>query len=69
MAGGVIMLSDSMHSYLSLRRAAGFKLDTVEKYLQSYVNFATSQEDTHVVGKSVMDWAAKARSEDQRPAS
>lgn len=66
MAGGVVVLSDSMHSYLSLRRAAGFKLDTVEKYLQSYVNFATSQGDTHVVGKTVTDWAAKARSEESR---
>jgi hypothetical protein len=35
------MLSDAMHSFLSLRRADGFKLDTVEKYLQSYVKFAT----------------------------
>lgn len=60
------MLSDSMHSYLSLRRAAGFKLDTVEKYLQSYVKFATSRGETHVVGKSVIDWAAKASSEDSR---
>jgi integrase/recombinase XerD len=60
------MLSDSMHTYLSLRRAAGFKLDTVEKYLQSYVHFATSQGDTHVIGKTVINWAAKARSEDSR---
>lgn len=60
------MLRDCMNTYLSLRRAAGFKLDTVEKYLQSYVNFSTSQGDTHVVGKTVIEWAAKARSEDSR---
>lgn len=60
------MLSDSMHTYLALRRAAGFRLDTVEMYLQSYVNFATGQGDTHVVGKTVIEWAAKARSEDSR---
>lgn len=60
------MLSDSMHTYLSLRRAAGFKLDTVETYLQSYVHFATSRGNTHVIGKTVINWAAKARSENSR---
>jgi len=60
------MLNDCMNAYLSLRRAAGFKLHTVEKYLQSYVNFATSQGDTHVVSKTVVDWATKARSDDSR---
>lgn len=60
------MLNDSMNTYLSLRRAVGFKLDTVETYLRSYVNFATSRGDTHVVGKTVIDWATKARSDDAR---
>ena len=60
------MLSDCMNAYLSLRRAAGFKLDTVERYLRSYVNFATSRGDTHVVGSTVIDWAARARSDNSR---
>jgi integrase/recombinase XerD len=60
------MLRDWMNTYLSLRRAVGFKLDTVETYLQSYVNFATSRGDTHVVSKTVIDWATKARSDDAR---
>jgi integrase/recombinase XerD len=60
------MLSDSMNTYLSLRRAVGFKFDTVEKYLRSYVNFATGRGDTHVVGKTVIDWATTARSDDAR---
>jgi integrase len=60
------MLSDSMNTYLSLRRAVGFKLDTVEIYLQSYVNFATSRGDTHVVIKTVIDWATMACSDDAR---
>jgi integrase len=60
------MLSNCMNAYLSLRRAAGFKLDTVERYLRSYVNFATSRGDTHVVGSTVIDWAARARSDDSR---
>lgn len=54
------MLSDCMNAYLSLRRAAGFKLDTVERHLRSYVSFATSRGDTHVVGSTVIDWAAAA---------
>jgi integrase/recombinase XerD len=60
------MLSDSMNTYLSLRRAVGFKLDTVETYLQSYVDFATSRGDTHVVSTTVIDWATSARSDDAR---
>jgi integrase/recombinase XerD len=66
MAGGVIMLSDSMNSYLSLRRAVGFKLATAETYLQSYVNFATRRGDTHIVGETAIDWATNARSDDAR---
>jgi hypothetical protein len=49
-----------------LRRAVGFKLDTVETYLQSYVDFATSRGDTHVVSTTVIDWATNARSDDAR---
>jgi len=60
------MLSDCINTYLSLRRSAGFKLKTVEGYLQSYVNFATSRGDTHVIGKTVIDWAAEARSDYSR---
>ena len=60
------MLSDCVNAYLSLRRAAGFKLDTVETYLRSYADFATSRGDTHVVRNTVLDWAAKARSDDSR---
>lgn len=60
------MLSDCMNTYLALRRAAGFKLDTVESHLRSYVNFATSRGDSHVVCQTAMDWASMARSEDAR---
>ena len=60
------MLSDCVNAYLSLRRAAGFKLDTVETYLRSYADFATSRGDTHVVRNTALDWAAQARSDDSR---
>jgi integrase/recombinase XerD len=66
MAGGIAMLSDCVNAYLSLRRAAGFKLDTVERYLRSYADFATSRGDTHVVRDTVLAWAAKARSDESR---
>jgi integrase/recombinase XerD len=60
------MLTDTVHTYLSVRRAVGFKLKTTEKYLWNYANFATARGDTHIVSKTAIDWAALAASEDQR---
>jgi integrase/recombinase XerD len=39
------MLSNAVNTYLSVRRALGFKLKTVEGYLRSYADFATARGD------------------------
>jgi integrase len=60
------MLTETVNTYLSVRRALGFKLKTAEKYLWSYANFATARGDTHIVNKTAIEWAALGASEDQR---
>jgi len=60
------MLIDSVNTYLSVRRRLGFKLKTVERYLTSYANFASTSGDTHVVSKTAIEWAAQASSEAAR---
>jgi integrase/recombinase XerD len=49
-----------------VRRAVGFKLYTVEKYLWSYANFATARGDIRVLSTTAVEWAALASSENQR---
>lgn len=60
------MLIDIVNNYLSVRRDAGFKLDEVEKYLSRYANFASTRGDTHIVGKTAIEWASHASSENER---
>jgi integrase len=60
------MLTDTVNTYLSVRRTVGFKLKTVESYLWSYANFATARGDIRVVSKTAIEWAELASSEDQR---
>ena len=60
------MLIDIINSYLSLRRAAGFKLNGTEKYLLSYANFAAERGDQYIVSKTAVDWATASHSEGQR---
>jgi integrase/recombinase XerD len=60
------MLTNSVKIYLSVRQALGFKLQSVEKYLWSYANFATARGDIRVLSKTAVEWAALASSENQR---
>ena len=60
------MLTDSVKTYLSVRRALGFKLQSVEKYLWSYANFATARGNIRVISETAVEWAALASSENQR---
>src|SRR5262245_30207275 len=66
MAGGSVMLSQAVETYLAVRRAADFKLTAVERYLRSFAQFATAQGDTHVVTRTAILWAAQGASEPQR---
>ena len=60
------MLINIVKTYLSVRLALGFKLQSVEQYLWSYANFATSRGDIRVLSKTAVEWAALASSENQR---
>jgi integrase len=60
------MLSEAIDTYLNVRRALGFKLDTVQGYLASYADFATSQGDMYVRAQSAIQWAELATSEASR---
>ena len=60
------MLTNSVKIYLSVRQALGFKLQSVEKYLWSYANFATARGDIRVLSKTAVEWAALAPLENQR---
>ena len=60
------MLIDCVNTYLSVRRAVGFKLETTEVYLRSFANFAATRGDLYVVGQTAIDWAGQARSNDSR---
>ena len=60
------MLSNAVNTYLSVRRAVGFKLKTVEGYLRSYANFATARGDIRVVSNTSIEWAGLATLQNQR---
>jgi len=60
------MLTDTMNTYLSMRRALGFELKDVERYLRSYCGFATSRGDRHLVSETAIEWAALGGSDNQR---
>jgi integrase/recombinase XerD len=60
------MLMEAVETYLAVRRAADFKLDTVERYLRNFAQFASERGDTHVVTQTAIAWAAQAASEPQR---
>ena len=56
------MLTDIVNTYLSVRRAVGFKLRSVEKCLWSYANFATARGDIRVLSTTAVEWAELASS-------
>ncbi|HEY6767078.1 MAG TPA: tyrosine-type recombinase/integrase [Candidatus Sulfotelmatobacter sp.] len=60
------MLSNAVNTYLSVRRALGFKLKTVEGYLRSYADFATARGDIRVVSNTSIEWAGLATLQSQR---
>ncbi len=60
------MLTQAVDDYLAVRRAAGFKLNTTERYLRYLVHFAHTRGDTHVRATSAIDWAAQAGTEVER---
>lgn len=60
------MLITAVDTYIAIRRAAGFQLETIETYLHNFARFATERGDTHVVTETVIEWASIVSSEAQR---
>jgi hypothetical protein len=60
------MLMHAVDSYVAIRRAAGFALTPIERYLRQFARFAGGRGETHVVTHTAIAWATLAPSEAQR---
>ena len=60
------MLASAVESYLSVRRAAGFRLHDAGLHLASFVAYSDLQGQHHVSSKTAIDWAKRASSRHQR---
>lgn len=59
------MLTQTVETYLSVRRAAGFKLTSAERYLRDFARFASGRGDEHIVARTAIDWAGQTHSPPQ----
>lgn len=50
------MLISAVDSYLAARRAVGFQLTDAEAILRNFGAFASSNSDTHVCTRTVLEW-------------
>jgi integrase len=66
MAGGDIMLKQTLDAYLAVRHASGFELRVPAILLRSFVRFAQDRGHSHVTTQTAFDWAAIAPSKAQR---
>lgn len=60
------MLMTMVDRYLKLRRALGYKLESTEDLLRSFVRFAVERRDTHIISQTALAWAACATTARQR---
>ena len=58
------MMTQELDSYLAVRRAAGFQLKKVEKFLRSFVSF--NEDQAHISAQTVIEWARQGSSPPQR---
>lgn len=65
MAGGVPMMK-AVDSYLAVRRAAGYDLSKVERFLRSFARFSAEREETYLSAQTAIDWAGEGSSSPQR---
>jgi len=66
MAGGAVMLSVDVQSYLSVRRAAGFSLTYVGYRLKSFAAYSDAKGYSHINAQIAIEWAQGAPSQVQR---
>jgi integrase len=55
------MLKEHLDRYLSLRRALGYKMESGEIHLRSFVRHAQAQGETHISAATALCWAAQTR--------
>lgn len=60
------MLMNSIDTYLSARRALGFKLRSDQTYLESYARFAAKAGDSHMHAQTAIAWAKLTPSDESR---
>ncbi len=60
------MLIESVETYLAMRRAVGFDLVPIERYLRHFAEFAEVRGDRYVVAQTAIDWAATTASLTER---
>ncbi len=56
------MLTRDVESYLATRRAAGFALMRVARFLRAFAQFASDRGESHIRAATAVDWAAQATS-------
>jgi integrase/recombinase XerD len=66
MAGGEAMLTRSVQSYLSVRRAAGFTLKQTGLHLKSFAAYSDGQGQRFLSAQTAVDWARRSPSVQQR---
>lgn len=60
------MLKSSIDTYLSVRRALGFKLRADQTYLESYAHFAAKAGESHMHAPTAIAWAKLTPSDESR---
>ena len=59
MARGILMLTDHVERYLSLRQTLGYKLRNTLRNLRAFASFAAQRGDTHVRTSTAVAWATR----------
>ena len=60
------MLTQSVDSYLAVRRACGFQLKTGGDFLRSFAIFSEARGKHHVCSETAIEWAGLSRSAYER---
>ena len=60
------MLAEAVGSYLKVRRACGFELQSAGNFLRSFASFSEARGKGHVCAQTAIEWAGLARSVHQR---
>ncbi len=56
------MLADAVASYLAVRRACGFQLDSLGRHLQSFAAYSDARRKHYVCSETAIEWAGLAHS-------